>query len=198
MIHAKRMGSALGIAALLLVAALRAQAQSEASPSPEETSVVAQWRGYQLKFHYSSFYTWYNCDSLADKMKYLLGELGAAPDISVRVLGCVGSSNLGNMLTGTITLRLPEALPEAVTGTATADTFTAHYRTVTLPSREQRFAGHGDDCELLEQLRDQVLPQLHVTIVADNVHCFPGQPSVAVQTLQVKALWAQSNQSATH
>ncbi len=44
------------------------------------------------------------------------------------------------------------------------------------------------DCELLEQVRDQLLPALQLKIVKDDLHCFPGQEVLANRTMQIAAL----------
>lgn len=52
------------------------------------------------------------------------------------------------------------------------------------------------DCELMAQLRDQVLTESGVRIMQESISCFPYQVSITTPTLQVSSLApAISNQS---
>jgi hypothetical protein len=48
-------------------------------------------------------------------------------------------------------------------------------------------SGSGE-CELLEAMRNQLLPALKVTVLGDDLHCVPVSASLLSRTLQVQSL----------
>jgi len=145
--------------------------------------VNADWQSHELTFNFSSFNTWYNCQSFEDRLTDILRQLGAREDVKVRTSGCYGSRDLGNMLTSRITVHLP------MTGQATATGFMAGYRTVKLRGDQRTSTGLGD-CEMLEQIQRQLLPKLGLQNEGATLHCFPGNAINAGQSLEVRALMA--------
>ena len=70
-------------------AAAPAAPVSVASPvAAGETPADGRWQEHQLSFTYSGFTTKYSCDGLADKVRLLLGSLGARPGFKVATYGC--------------------------------------------------------------------------------------------------------------
>lgn len=148
----------------------------------EASEVVnAGWQSHELTMHYSSFETWYNCDSFENKLEQILRQLGARDDVKVRTSGCYGNDQVGNMLTSRITVAMPLA------GDSSGESFTAGYRTVTLRADQGSTAGLGD-CELLEQVQRQLLPKLKLQRSGAEVRCTPGNGMNARQSLDVRAL----------
>jgi hypothetical protein len=66
-------------------------------------------------------------------------------------------------------------------------TFPAEWKTVEL-SRDRKLDLEPGDCELMEGLRDHVLPKLSVKIQVDRVQCIPRQVSLQTPELTVSAL----------
>jgi hypothetical protein len=64
---------------------------------------------------------------------------------------------------------------------------------VTLKTRLFSQSGSGD-CELLEQVRDRLLPQLKLKATQDNLTCVPGQAMIGEQRLVVAALVPEKQQ----
>jgi hypothetical protein len=67
--------------------------------------------------------------------------------------------------------------------------FPATWKTVDL-SRDRKLNLQPGDCELMEGLRDRVLPSLAINVVTDSVLCMPNQLSIQTPELTVSALVA--------
>lgn len=151
-------------------------------------TVTAQWQPYDLRFHYFGFTTYYSCSGLEDRLEQLLKDMGADQDVRVSVSGCFCINDVSNMLTARIRVRMP--VTEDSTSSATHDaqgaSFSAVSKPVELRSSRSGQMGSGD-CELLEQVRDQLLPALKLQLIKDNLTCLPGQVSFR-HVLQVRAL----------
>ncbi len=142
----------------------------------------ANWQSQELVFHFSSFETWYNCNSFEDKLEKIFRQLGARDDVKVRTSGCYGSDQIGNMLTSRIKVAMPSATD------ASGEAFMAGYHTVTLRADQWNSVGMGD-CELLEQLQRQLLPKLKLQNTSE-IRCTPGNAMNGRQSLDVRALIA--------
>lgn len=147
-------------------------------------TVTAQWQSYDLRFHYFGFTTYYSCSGLEDRLEQLLWEMGADRDVRVSASGCFGFHDVSNMLSARIRVRMP------IIQSATNDTQGASFSAVSKPV-DLRSSRSGEmeagDCELLEQVRDQLLPALKLPLIKDNLSCMPGQISFR-HVLQVMAL----------
>lgn len=179
-----------GVLAAVLVAAMlqSASASSQSSGSGSTAAagaapeVTALWQAHDLRFHYFGLTTYYTCSGLEDRLEQILKELGAHSDVRVTATGCFGMNDIGKMLSARIRVRMP-----TVPGEAAADSFAATSKAVSLTTHRLGYMGAGD-CELLEQVRDQLLPALKIQLVKDGLHCVPGQSSLINQSLQVQAL----------
>lgn len=166
--------------ALTLAASLTGTAQAGVKQSPD---VQAAWKFYEISFPYTSHHTYYSCTGLESRLESILKDLGARKDVRVRASGCVHD------VSGMLTARIKVNLPVAADADTPADQkpFVANSQTITLKSRTQGEVGAGD-CELLEQVRDRLLPKLKMEVVKDNLSCIPGQATPANYSLQVAAL----------
>lgn len=162
-----------------------AQPKAVVGDSPATAPVAAAWQDYDLQFHYAGFTSYYTCTGLEDRLEQILKEMGAARDVRVSASGCFGGNDISNMLSAHIRVRMP-----AVAADAAPQTFAAANKTVNIKSRRMGEIGAGD-CELLEAVRDQLLPKLKLQLVKDGLHCVPGQALLSSQTLQVQALIAE-------
>jgi hypothetical protein len=184
-------------------------AQDAGEPAQAVTTMVAAvWKPQEISFYFHSFTTFYPCPSLNDKVRRLLLQLGADRDIRVRSTGCdIGYAAARSPMVR-IKLSAPaEATPEMlaelektrttrelvarVRGGESMDVtaqFPAYWRRVAL-DRGVRNLDSGD-CELIDAIKRQVLPQLAVRIVRDNMRCGPFQYSSAPVPLEVEALVA--------
>lgn len=187
------------LAALVLSAVARA-----ASPADGSQPVQVVWKPVEIKYSYVGFTTAYNCDAYEAKMKNILTTLGAAPQTKVRASGCVDPNRPSRNFFVTVTTATPipaseakdqpnkseRELIERLTGSKdplTADPFPAQWQTIDLHRKRDLDLEPGD-CELMEGLRDDVLPKLSVKIVQDRVLCTPRSVGIATPQLTVSAL----------
>jgi hypothetical protein len=116
----------------------------------------------------------------------LLRDLGAKADVRVSATGCVPGQ-----ISRTITARINVSMPVEAGSAATVDsaTFSAQRKTVTLAIHTGTGPPMGaGDCELLEQVRRQLLPELKLQVMNDEVRCYPGAEVLANRKMQVSAL----------
>jgi len=190
---------------LLLAAAAGA---AENQPDPDAPTVQALWKEQEISFYYQSFTTFYSCDSLADKVKRLLIELGADPQLKARSGGCEGGNTIARMPTVRIKLSSPvEVTTEVLSdlernrskreltarvrgerpkGTEAADQFPAYWKRISLSKGSLDL--QPGDCELIDQLKRKVLPKLAVRVVKDDIHCSPNQLTLGQPRLEIEAL----------
>ena len=181
---------------------------SAEDPTPDSTSnsgpVQATWKTQEIRYSYTGFTTAYNCDAAEDRIKAVLRALGAHEQTRVSAQGCNFNRPSRNFFV-TITTATPVPVAEAAAkskgdtsreellkrlGVASVqldETFAAEWKTVDL-SRERKLDLEPGDCELIQGLRDRVLPQLSVKVVSDRVQCIPRQVGIQPPQLTVSAL----------
>ena len=173
--------------------------------SADETT-QAIWKPIDTVFTYSGFTSYYSCDGLADRVRDVLRQLGAR-NLRVYGLGC-GPSSIGPTVIPSVRIMgeipvaaTPEAMMEvakareqhikgdntAKTGSAPPGEFTAIRHTVTLSNRRDVGIETGD-CELLEQLKGRLFPEIGVKVISANLHCTPHQVDIATKTVEVETL----------
>jgi hypothetical protein len=179
----------------------------------------AVWKPQSIDFTYQSFTSLYSCDTFTSKIKLILTNLGAREDLKVRLRGCepLNSSSFdrsGNFARSAVanqTLRArievsapvvatPEALAELDKGKSQRELLVRArgkrpedaIQTEQFQAGMQRVALSADsgDCQLVEQLRDQVLPKLGIRIVENKSSCIPGKFGANEMRLEVEALVA--------
>jgi hypothetical protein len=165
--------------------------------------VQAGWKTQEIRYSYTGFTTAYDCDAAEDRIRAILRALGAHEQTRVMAQGCVLNRPSRNFfITITTATPVPAAdLPKASASTSRDDllkrlgvsaakldeTFPAEWKTVEL-SRDRKLDLEPGDCELMEGLRDHVLPKLAVKIQTDRVQCIPHQVSLQTPELTVSAL----------
>lgn len=191
---ARRSGVAVAAAMLLPLASHAAD-----SSAP----IQAGWKTQEIRYSYTGFTTAYDCDAAEDRIKAILRALGAHPQTRVSAQGCDFNRPSRNFFI-TITAATPVPLadvPKAEPATSRDEllkrlgvapkqldeTFPAEWKTVQL-SRDRKLDLAPGDCELMEGLRDHVLPKLSVKIVSNRVQCIPRQVSLQTPELTVTAL----------
>lgn len=199
--------AAIAVASLWVVpfAVGAAPAGTNAAPT-----VNAVWVESEVEFPYMSFTTYYSCDGLRDKLRRVLQEIGARPGFKVDVTGCVGQgpeamprvrikAALPQQATPELLARIAEGASkrELLTratgkadGTAEATAqFPARPRRVEFQDRTGSTIEDGD-CELVEQLRDKVFPQLGAKVVEDHMRCLPHTVTLGGVRLAIEVLEA--------
>lgn len=166
--------------------------------------VQATWKTQEIRYSYTGFTTAYDCDAAEDRLKAILRTLGAHEQTRVLAQGCDLNRPSRNFFI-TITTATPVPLADAKPAPAANasreellkrlgvapnqldETFPAEWRTIEL-SRDRKLDLEPGDCELMEGLREHVLPKLSVKIVTDRVECIPRQVSLQTPELKVSAL----------
>lgn len=165
--------------------------------------VQATWKTQEIRYSYTGFTTAYNCDAAEDRIRAILRALGAHEQTRVSAQGCTLNRPSRNFFV-TITTATPVPLaeaPKAATPTSRDvllkrlgvaekqldETFPAEWKTVRL-DKDRKLDLQPGDCELMEGLRNNVLPKLSVKVVADDVQCIPRQLSITAPELTVSAL----------
>jgi hypothetical protein len=168
--------------------------------------VEAVWKVQSLSFAYSGYATVYSCDALLDKVRVILQSLGARDSLRIRSFGCTDMVTHGRM---EITLESPvEATPSNIEAITTYDSkqellarvrneelvraedvqrFPATWKTVSM-TRDRSLKLGPSDCELVEQLRRDVLPRMSIRVEYDRLRCSTvfgniGQPQLRVAAL---------------
>lgn len=186
--------------AALCMMAMFAQAADEQSTAPIE----AGWKTQEIRYAYTGFTTAYSCDSAERKVKDILLALGAHAQTRVRAQGCIADQPSRNFFF-IVTTATPVPLadrPAPVVNTSREEllkrlgvaskqldeTFPAQWQTISLVSQRKLDIEAGD-CELLQGLRDFVLPKISVKVLQDDVNCVPNQiVSYRKPDLKVSAL----------
>lgn len=194
-------------ASLLATGPVRAQQAAVAATG----TVNALWVEREINFNFSGFTSYYSCDGLRAKLEWLLGELGARPGFKVRTRGCVRLSGPEVFPGATIVATVPlEATPELLAELAAdaarrelaarakggsapvpeaAAQFPARVKRVEFSSARGNFDGLQDgDCELMEQARRQLFPQLGVRVVEGQISCTPKQLTLGAVRITVEVL----------
>lgn len=197
----------LAIAGLAGALPLRSSAATApaAGTSQDSPPIEAVWHPQEIRYSYSGFTTAYSCDAAEAKLKGILLALGAHPQTKVKANGCILDRPSRDFFV-TITTATPVAAADApapalsqsqqellqrlgVKNQISSAEFPAAWKTVRL-SRDRDLDLQPGDCELMEGLRNQVLPKLAVRIVNDKVQCMPKQLSITTPELTVSALVA--------
>lgn len=168
--------------------------------------VEAVWKAQQMNFEYRGYSTSYSCRGLEDKLELILRSVGAREDVELRSYACdeqmgiarfqvslqspvvASEENLRELTSydakGELVARVNgDKLPSA----ADLPRFTAVWKTVSF-ARDRRMRLERGDCELVQQLRRQILPRLSVQIVKDDVRCSSGMGNIGPPRLTVSAL----------
>ncbi len=200
-IQALRALATLSVAAMIGAPAAHAD-QGTALAEP----VHAIWRQHQLLFAYNSFRVHYSCSGLRSKVGSILKAIGAHRDVAVDV-NCEDNTLVtsAHMM---VTFKLPVIASDANVRAATTYTteqelvarlhkvqlpsatdlprFNAQLRTVAV-TRDRRLRLDSGDCDLLEGVRDQLLPKLGISVTEKGFRCY-GDGSRTRPKLEVIAL----------
>lgn len=201
--------TAIAMASLWFVpftlAAQPAGAGANAAPTVE-----AIWVESEVEFTYMSFTTYYSCDGLRTKLRWLMKEIGARPDFKVNVTGCVGQgpeamprvkikAALPQEATPELLAKLAEgAAQRELVARATGKPDAVSEPTARFPARPRRIelrdrsGSHVEDgdCDLVEQLRDKAFPQLGAKIVDDQMRCMANTVALGGVRLTIEVLEA--------
>jgi hypothetical protein len=182
-----------------------------AADAARAPTVNAVWVEREFRFAYMGIGTYYSCDGLRDKVRYVLQQVGARKDLKVTA-GCTEPSGPDFLPSARIRVAVPaEATPERLAELASGeskrelvgrvqgrgadvDTATAQFAA---ERRVVEFDGHrgkrieDGDCELLHQLLPQVLVPLGVReLPGSSLRCSPKTTQFGAVNLKLETLQA--------
>jgi hypothetical protein len=147
-------------------------AAADVPAAPAEQTAV--WQTKDLVFSYQGFTTRYTCDGLRDKLRQVLLLLGARDDLTVFPSGCLGEGRVNPYPAVQIHL----TVLQPVSGAAPAGAMPAQWLPVNLIAFD---ALEDSDCELVQQIKDNLLPLFAVRAVDSQTNCVPHQASRGVR-----------------
>jgi len=194
-----------GLAALAYMIAV-APVGAAVTESPAAGKVEAVWKAQQVNFEYRGNSTTYSCQSLEEKLGVILRSVGAREDMQLKSYACneqLGIARFQVLLQSPV-IATPDNVRQITTHDAKDELiarvngdqlatpenvprFPAVWKTISF-ARDRRMRLERGDCELVQQLRQQILPRMSVQIVKDNVRCSSSFGNVGPPRLTVSAL----------
>lgn len=166
---------------LLLSSACWAESSDDGQPSV--------WVPKEFQFIYQGFTTKYSCDGLRDKVRTVLLNLGARKDLQVNSLGCVGRSGVPDPFPG-VSVKMNVLVPaSAATASADEPAISSHWKPMKLQLDRSPLAEAGE-CELVEQVKQKILPLFTTRNVDFKSICIPHQLSPGGTSLSAEVLTA--------
>jgi hypothetical protein len=183
---------------------------ADAVTSPDlGPTVSAIWLEQDWYQTHVGFTTYYNCDGLRDKVRYLLRQLGVREDLKVFSSGCTSDTGVEQFPRLRIKMAsaveaTPERLAEleeqreeieliAKVNEKRADydqrslQFAARRRIVEFRDKRGSPVEAGD-CEFMETFADEVVPKIGARIVERDIRCTPHQVAMNSILLVVEVL----------
>jgi hypothetical protein len=158
------------LAALVLaLPAWAVAADDGATPGQAQPAV---WTPKELTFVFMGFTAHYSCDGLRDKISHVLGELGARSDFKVDYYGCPSGFGKPDPFPA-VRIKMQVLQPAGADDKGTG-VIGAHWRRVDL-HLEKDPVWEAADCELLEQIRQKILPLFAPRKVDVASNCVPHQ-----------------------
>ena len=190
----RRRSIPLRVAAAAVVTLALASGALAEPPAQNSPPAWAVWTPKELRFTYMGFTSHYSCDGLADKMRLILLQLGARPDLKVREVPCSGSFGTPSAFPG-VTVNMNVLTPWDATGAnASVTPVPAHWKLVELSTDRDPLREAGD-CELIEQVKAHVLPLFSARNVDYRSTCVPNQLQIGGTVLKAEVLIAEDQQA---
>jgi hypothetical protein len=166
-----------------------AWAAEELSSEP----LPAVWADKELTFVYMGFTTRYSCDGLRDKVRGVLLDLGVQKkDLKVMQLGCSSPSGRPDPFPG-VRVKMRVLQPASGTADDKQAPVAAHWKPVDLKLRDS-FTTDSGECELVEQIRQKILPAFATRNVDLKSNCIPHQATATRPSLKLEVLAADDAQ----
>lgn len=179
--------AAAAVLSLWLAAEALAEPPAQSNPAESSPPSWAVWAPKELRFVYMGFTSHYSCDGLADKMRAILLQLGARPDLKIREMPCSGQLGRPTEFPG-VTVNLNVLTPwDAGSANATATPVPAHWKLVQLSTDRDPLKEAGD-CELIEQVKARVLPLFSARNIDYHSTCIPNQLQIGGTQLKAELL----------
>jgi hypothetical protein len=172
------------LAIILATGSLGMPAWGEA-PTAAADAQPAVWTHKEKRYTYMGFTSHYSCDGLRDKIRTTLLKFGARKDLEVTSTGCAGGSGRPVPFPG-VSIKMQVLTPASSTDTQPLQ---AHWKLVDLTASRDPLDVAGD-CELIEQIKEQVLPLFTTRNVQYQSTCIPNQLQVGSTQLKAEVLVA--------
>jgi len=175
------------------VPAVAACALAAAAEGTAADSQAAVWTEKEVTFVYQGFTTKYSCDGLQDKVRGVLLDLGAEKKgLKVVQLGCSSPTGRPDPFPG-VRVKMTVLQPASVPATGQT-TVSAHWKPIDLKLRDS-FTIDSGECELVEQIRDKILPLFATRNVELKSNCIPHQATASRPSLKLEVLAPDATQS---
>jgi hypothetical protein len=168
-----------------------AWAEPPAAGSGGETAV---WTPKELRFTYMGFTSHYSCDGLRDKISSTLLKFGARKDLVVNEISCgAGMGRPSPFPAVSIKMNVLTPAPDKTDPNAAAatPTVTTHWKLVDLAASRDPLDVAGD-CELIEQIKQRILPLFTARDVEYKSSCVPNQLQLGSTQLKAQFLVADA------
>lgn len=160
-------------------------AQTGAAPAEDAQSAV--WAQKELTFIYQGFTTRYSCDGLRDKVWGVLLDLGAEKKgLKVQEWGCSSPFGRPDPFPG-VRVKMSVLQPAGASADDKQTPVAAHWKPVDLKLRDSYSIDSGE-CELVEQIRQKIVPLFATRNVDLKSDCIPHQATATRPTLKLEVL----------
>ncbi len=139
--------------------------------SAQPAAEAGVWQPHRLTFNYVGIQPVYSCEGLREDMQFLLRQSGAQVN-SVTPLSCFRSAGAPNSL---ISAQLNFSTLQPGTAEGDASGTMGVWRHVEFSNTRSNPQLRGADCELVQEFKTQVLPQLNTRNVQSYLPCVPYQ-----------------------
>jgi len=159
----------------------------------------AVWVQKEFQFTYLGFTTKYSCDGLYDKMRTILLELGARKqDLKISYWGCAASYGRPDPFPG-VAVKMSVLVPaDGPVAPAGAQTLPSHWKALKLKVDIGRSSlSEAGECELVEQVKQKVLPLFTTRNVDLRDNCVPHQLAPGGTLLTAEVLAPDQTQPST-
>lgn len=173
--------------------------------APVGTGVDAIWHTQRLEFHFRSTYASYTCPGLKARLAAILRSVGVHESMVMRCQGSETARDIEIELHASSPVEATQANVAAETQYDGKQRLLAHLSGTQLPSaadiprfsaswqridvhRQRQVRLQPGDCELLQQVRKQLLPKFAVEVELDGLNCHAGSATRIVHPLRVVAL----------
>jgi hypothetical protein len=179
--------SRITIAAVLATLSGVGASAAWADAPPADSAQLAAWTPKELHFAYQGFTTRYSCDGLREKVRSALLALGARRDLTVHEGVCPSRAGRPDPFPS-VNIKMQVLTPLTATAAAPdATAVAAHWKTVDLRLNQDALSDSGD-CELIEQIKQSILPLFTTRNVEYSSNCVPHQLSAGGTRLRAEVL----------
>lgn len=194
------------VTCLAYIIAVAPIAAVSANSAPDRRNITAVWKAQQVNFEYRGYSTTYSCRSLEGKLTMILRTVGARDDLQLRSYVCdeqlgiarfqvamqspviASEENVREITSsdskGELVARVKG---EKLASAADLERFPAVWKKVSF-AHDRNLRLERGDCELVQQLRQQILPHMSVQVVKDDIRCSSSMGNIGPPRLTVSAL----------